>query len=295
MNDHSRLTIFTPTFNRAYTLGRLYDSLVGQDCKDFSWLIVDDGSTDETSTVVEEWICESKVPIDYVRVSNGGKARAHNVAVARAESELFLCVDSDDYLLPRAVGRLLEVWDQVGSDTTLAGVVSMRGFDAKTPVGSRMPPLVKRSTLSSLYEDHGFRGDTVLLYRTSLLKKFPFEVPEGESFMGESFVYLRIDQEYELEILNEILYICEYLADGYTARARSLIRENPRAYTILNHRAAAYAVRPKQKFIRTVKYLIGCQLSKGIGLRRSIERAPSKTWAVVALPCAIIFRLARFR
>lgn len=139
MARNRTLTIFTPTYNRAHTLPVLYESLKSQTSRDFVWLIVDDGSTDATQELVESWIALAEVPIRYFLTKNGGKARAHNFAVDRLDTELFLCVDSDDYLLPRAVSLLLERWTVLRADESLAGVIFLRGSDATTPIGTFMP------------------------------------------------------------------------------------------------------------------------------------------------------------
>ena len=95
-----RMTVFTPTYNRAYILPKLYDSLCQQTVKSFEWLIVDDGSVDNTQELVEKWIEEKKIEIRYFKQANGGKQRAHNLGVEKSKEEIFVCVDSDDYVLP---------------------------------------------------------------------------------------------------------------------------------------------------------------------------------------------------
>lgn len=123
------ITIFTPTYNREYCLGNLYQSLIGQTSHSFVWLIIDDGSTDHTRTLVASWIRENKIPIRYVFQENAGKAQAHNRGVEETKTELFTCVDSDDTLDANAVERVLEVWKEQkdqASDLALIGVLAKK-------------------------------------------------------------------------------------------------------------------------------------------------------------------------
>ena len=108
------LTVFTPAYNRGHTLGRTSESMVRQDCKDFIWLIVDDGSTDGTEQLVRRWQNEDNgFVIRYIRKENGGMHTAHNVAYENITTELNVCVDSDDRLAPGAVEKIRRTWEQI--------------------------------------------------------------------------------------------------------------------------------------------------------------------------------------
>jgi glycosyltransferase involved in cell wall biosynthesis len=136
--------VFTPTYNRAYVLPKLYKSLVSQTSHDFSWLVVDDGSTDNTAELVHGWQAEGLVPITFIRQENGGKQRATNTGMEHCKDELFFVVDSDDYLVPTAIEQVVEVWQGARNDATLAGIVALRGSDEETPLGTHMPAGVSR-------------------------------------------------------------------------------------------------------------------------------------------------------
>lgn len=121
------LTIFTPAYNRAHTLPRTYESLCCQNCKDFIWLIVDDGSTDNTAELVQEWQeRDNGFEIHYIYKENGGMHTAHNTAYANIHTELNICIDSDDMLAEGAVEKILNKWEEV-KDKGYAGIV---GVDA---------------------------------------------------------------------------------------------------------------------------------------------------------------------
>lgn len=292
MSREKRVTVFTPTYNRVYTLDRLYDSLRRQTDQSFVWLIVDDGSTDNTGEIVGTWISEGLVEICYHKQANGGKPRAHNKGVDLCNTELFICVDSDDYLTDNAVERFIAVWDGIGSKQGVCGIVALKGDTADRPIGTPMPLNVHQSPLCDLYGKHGFRGDTALLFRTDVLRRFPFVVAEGETFIGEGYVYLQIDQHYSLHLLNEVLYIAAYLPDGYSRNIRKLIKRNPRSYTLLKRQAVVFSKTLRGKYRNSVSYLIGCMLSKE---QHPIQNAPEKLIACLAYPLSLLLFWTLYR
>lgn len=264
MNKKIVLTIFTPTYNRAYILPKLYQSLCLQSNQNFMWLVINDGSTDNTNDLVESWIKENKISIQYITTENGGKQRAHNCAVEACETELFCCVDSDDFLTSNAIEEILCHWENVKNDETLAGVVALRGKDENTPIGNKLPNNMVKSSLSDLYKKHGFKGDTMLIFRTDILRQFPFVVCEGEKFMGEGYVYIQIDQKYSLSLLNRILYICQYLDDGYTNNTNNLIRNNPKSYLLEKELELRFEKSLKRRCIIAITFDSVCFLIKDI-------------------------------
>lgn len=240
MVENKRITVFTPTYNRAYILNRCYESLKRQTNKLFIWLIIDDGSTDDTEDLVNKWISEGLIEIKYYKQNNGGKQRAHNKGVELCNSELFICMDSDDFLVDNAIERFISTWDSIDDKKIISGIVALKGINKGMPIGTSMPQELKLAPLNDLYEKYGFKGDTALLFRTDILKRFPFFVAEGEKFIGEGYVYLQIDQLYNLFILNEIVYICEYLPDGYSSDVRKLTKDNPKSYMVLKRQATFF-------------------------------------------------------
>ena len=286
MQVKKRITVFTPTYNRAYILNQLYESLERQTNKLFQWIIVDDGSTDNTREIVKSWINEGTIKIYYYKQENGGKQRAHNKGVELCDTELFICVDSDDYLTENAIETFISTWDNINNKQEISGIVALKGKDVDTPIGTWMPSKIELSTLNSLYNKYKFRGDTALLFRTEILKKFPFFVVEGEKFIGENYVYNQIDQQYSLYLLNKILYICKYLEDGYTTNIRRLTKNNPKGYMVLNKQRILLSKTIKNKYFNTIRYMVGCILSKE---EHPIKNAPYKVFATLAyLPALII-------
>lgn len=226
------LTIFTPTYNRAYILPKLYESLCSQTSNEFEWVVVDDGSTDNTKEIVSTWINEGKIDIRYIYQQNAGKPAAHNRGVAEAKGDMFVCVDSDDYLVSDAIKCIMKCITIIQSRKDLVGVLAFRMYTDNTPITRLTDNSLKVCTLSGAYKRHGLSGDTMLVFKTDVLRKFEFPVIAGEKFIPEGYIYNKIDKVGKLLILRKCLYVCEYLDDGYTKNVSKLIFNNYRGYVL---------------------------------------------------------------
>lgn len=225
-----QITIFTPTYNRKYILPQLYRSLCEQTCKDFVWLIIDDGSTDGTEEQVRSWMLENKVEIRYHYQQNVGKTKAHNTGVKMCGTKFFVCIDSDDYLSsPTVIKDTLIFLEQQKSfidNDNISGVVSYR----KMLSGSQgqFPKDLKQATLTEL--NTGYIGETTLMFKTDVIKRYPFPDIKGEKFMTENYVYDQLDEQYKLLVFPYYTQDCEYLADGLTRNAWDVLYKNPKSY-----------------------------------------------------------------
>lgn len=227
------ITVFTPTYNRAYRLPELFQSLKNQTSKEFEWIVINDGSTDDTNKLFDKWLHEDNgFNIVYKEVPNGGKHRAINVAVKMAATDAFFIVDSDDYLLPEAVEKVGKWFSQIADDEEFAGVSGLRGTTPTEPIGgfgSFEGEYVDCTNLQRhLYH---LLDDKAEIYKTSVLKKYPFPEFEGEKFLPESVVWDHIARDgYKIRWFNEIIYICEYLQDGLTASEDKKFMDNPKGF-----------------------------------------------------------------
>lgn len=255
--NSATVAVFTPTYNRAYKLPDLYASLLRQTSKDFVWLVVDDGSTDDTQQLIQSYIDEDKVSIRYVHRENGGKQRAHNTALEHCDEELFFTVDSDDYLVDSAIEQVICAWDEWRNTTNVAGIVALCGKSPIEPLRGQLPNEVATTRIYDLYSKYHFASDTALIYRTALLKRYPYDVASGEKFIAESYVFLQIDNNYQLAVFNSILFVREYLPDGYTKSARKIARENPRGYMKVKRLYMERATNARDKFESCALYLVG--------------------------------------
>ena len=285
------LTIFTPTYNRAYVLGRLYESLTIQNNKSFEWLIVDDGSTDNTEELVNKWIKEDKIKIEYIKQENQGKHIAHNTGVDNCKTELFFCVDSDDYLLENAVEDILKSIDKI-SDNDVSGIVSLRLTKSGEAIGTEMPQGITYSSLSDLYEKYRFKGDTALVLKTSILKEYKFPKIDGEKFIGEEYIYCQIDEKHKLYISPYGYYVCEYLEDGYTKNIIKTIINNPKGYTFLKKKKLSVSKNIIIEYKSAALYLVGGKIAKQKNL---IKNSPKKLITFLSVPLAFIVYNIRFK
>ncbi len=215
------ITILTPTYNRAYILHEAFKSLCKQSSFDFEWIIVDDGSTDNTEEIVREWInADLPFKITYRKQENGGKHRAVNVGVKLAQYNFILILDSDDYLTDTAVSTINHWISEIKDDASFAGVAGLRGYiNSNKPIGHSLSKEYIDATNIERYK-YKLMGDKAEIYRTELLIKYPFPEFEGENFLRESAVWDKIAQEgYKIRWHNKIIYMCEYLEDGLTKKA----------------------------------------------------------------------------
>jgi len=231
------LTVFTPTYNRAHTLPRLYESLLAQDCKDFEWLVIDDGSEDGTKALFDKWEAQDNgFPVRVFRVENGGKQRAINRAVELARGEYFFIVDSDDALTPDAVSFVLEAFDSLPADPSFIGISGVRGDMQAVPFGGGPSfggkPWVDASNIER--PRYGLCYDMAEVFFTEKLKRYPFPVWPGEKFTSEAVVWDRMAYDgYKLRWFDKVIYRCEYLPGGLTDSFWKILKENPMGYAML--------------------------------------------------------------
>ena len=224
-----KITIFTPTYNRDYIIINLYKSLLIQTLKDFEWLIIDDGSTDNTELLVSSFIKDNKINIRYIKQQNGGKHRAINKALEEAKGELFFIVDSDDQLVDNAIERILYYFDQIKEDSSFAGVCGVKAyFDGKKVGGVVDFDILDCSSILFRY-NYRMKGDMAEVFRTEIFRKYLFPDIEGECFCPEALVWNRIGMKYRLRYFNEKIYLCDYLQDGLTAKIVKLRMNSPLA------------------------------------------------------------------
>lgn len=223
------LTIFTPVYNRAYIIKNLYESLLKQTCKNFEWLIVDDGSTDNMYELVKLWIKEDIINIRYIRQKNGGKHRAINRGVNEAEGTLFFIVDSDDYLTDDAVEWIITTAKDIDDDDHFAGLAGIRIHKDGTKIGGGHDFGCIDANAIDIRLRHRVVGDLSEVFKTEILKKYPFPEFEGEQFCTEAIIWNRIADKYMLRYCHKGIYICEYLGDGLTAKMTNLRHKAPLA------------------------------------------------------------------
>ena len=226
------LTIFTPAYNRAHTLPRLYDSLCRQSRLDFLWLVVDDGSTDGTEALVKGWAaCEKRFPIVYCYKENGGLHTAYNEAIAHLTTPLAVCIDSDDYLPDSMVERVLDLWEREGSEE-VAGIVGLDFYTDGRCIGDRLPDRRTINLIDLLIGRYPIRhGDRTNVVRSELYRAVaPMKVFPGEKNFNPHYMHLQISRDYDFLVLNENLRFVEYQADGMSNSMLRQYKSSPRSF-----------------------------------------------------------------
>lgn len=279
------LTVFTPTYNRASTLHLGYEALLRQTCQDFVWLIVDDGSTDNTQEVVRQWMAENLIEIRYVYQENQGMHGAHNTAYRMIDTELNTCIDSDDYMPDDAVERIVRFWEQNGSDR-VAGLVGLDAdFDGKL-IGTPFPADCIKTALCDFYA-HGGKGDKKLVYRTEIIRKYPeYPIFPGEKYVSLGYKYLLIDQDYKLLTMNEVLVKVEYRPDGSSMNMYRQYIRNPRGFAFIRKVGMQLAPTRKRKFIEAVHYVADSLLARN---RYFLQESPCLWLTIAAIPAGVVW------
>lgn len=279
------LTVFTPTYNRAHLLGRLYQSLVGQTCQDFSWLVIDDGSSDGTRGLVAGWQAEGKIQIQYEYKPNGGMHTAHSLAYDRIRTELSVCIDSDDWMPVDAVERILSVWSRYREDKTVVGLIGLDVDRDGTVIGSRLPPDGTHLAFDDLYQVHGCTGDKKLVYRNEITARAPrFPVFEGEKLVPLSWLYSQIDEQGQLVTMNEPLIVVEYQADGSSASVLRQYFQSPRGFRALREINVRYARTLSHRLKNIIHYGFS---SIVIGEWGFVARSPTPLLSLIMLPASV--------
>lgn len=281
------LTVFTPAYNRAYTLPRTYESMRTQKNTDFIWLIVDDGSSDNTAELVRQWQAEENdFEIRYVYKENGGMHTAHNTAYEMIDTELNVCIDSDDALSPDAVQIIAEAWEKV-RDKGYAGLL---GLDAKfdgSVIGLGFPAGLTETTLSGYYRQGG-RGDKKLVLRTDVVRQYPpYPTFEGERFVPLGSLYTMIDKDYKLSVVDAVLCLVEYMPDGSTQNMIRQYYRNPNGFRYGRLVTLGSPQSFKRKLMTYVHYVAESVLAKESILRD----APSRIWAFLSVPAGMLLAL----
>lgn len=281
MESKIKLTIFTPAYNRAHTLPRTYESLLRQDCKEFIWLIVDDGSQDGTADLVRQWQSKDNgFEIRYIYKENGGMHTAHNTAYENIDTELNTCIDSDDKLAPGAVRMILDKWEQV-RDQGYAGLIGLDADFDNHVIGNGFPDGITETTVIGYYAAGG-SGDKKLVYRTDIINQYPaYPVFEGEKYVSLSYKYRLIDQTYKMAVLDEILCNVEYQPDGSSNTMWRQYLKNPRGWAFWRKLCMQYPISKRRLIMDCIHYCSSCFLYKN---KNYISDSPRK---VLTICCSI--------
>ncbi|MCF6294477.1 MAG: glycosyltransferase family 2 protein [Flavobacteriaceae bacterium] len=281
-----KITVFTPTFNRAYCLGQCYNSLTQQTNKDFTWLIIDDGSTDDTKKLVNNWITEHKIDIIYHFQENQGMHGAHNAAYRLIETELNVCVDSDDFMPDDAIEKILSLWEQYGNEK-YAGLLGLDIDRNNKIIGTPFPDGLKKCKYYQLKSRYGVIGDKKFVYRTDVIKKYPeYPIFKEERFVPLGYKYMLIDQDYWLLCFNEVFCNVEYMEDGSSLNIIKQYKRNPRGFAHERKERMKHSYTFKERFKNAIHYVSSSIMIKNW---KFLFESPKKLLTFVAIPFGIVF------
>ena len=285
-----KLTIFTPTFNRAYCLERAYRSLCRQTCKDFEWLVIDDGSSDHSKELIDSWIMEKKIQIRYIYPENQGMHGAHNTAFRNIDTELSICLDSDDMFTDDAIETVLEFWDNNRENhPQVAGIIALDGHMDGRILGTPFPEGVKIEHEGILREKMGVWGDKKVIYKTKLMQQTPeYPVFPDEKYGSMAYRHQFIDAQFPWLLLNKIVYLVEYQDDGSSHNMYKQYRRALKGWDIARRSSIQHSFTLRRKFIECVHYV-----SNSIFLHKCnfILDTPKKALTILAIPFGIALNL----
>ena len=277
------ITVFTPTYNRAYLLKRLYDSLCEQTNPDYEWLVIDDGPTDDTAKLLQTFIAENKIKITYHYQENKGMVGAHNTAHHLMTTPLCVCIDSDDYMPTDAIHKILRFWEQHGSPE-YAGIVGLDAFVDGTLVAPL--PTIKACKFSELYVKHKLAGDVKFVHNRAVFNQYlPYTFFEGEKYSVTSYLYLFIEQKHELLICNEVFCIVEYLPDGLTMNLFNQYKQSPKSFAFYRLAKMKFALNYQERFRNAIHYVSSSLFAKD---SKFLGKTSSKGTVLLAIPLGVV-------
>ena len=284
------ITILTPTYNRGYIIKKAYESLLTQSDKNFEWLIIDDGSNDNTKEIVNDFIRENKINIRYYKKENGGKHTAVNYGVKKAKGDIIIILDSDDFLTSDAVEKINKYWIKYCNNEKICALSFLKMYPNEKIVGKRYNGSEIISDHISFRYNKGILGDMAEVFKTSVLKKYPFPVFGNERFLSETIVWNKIALDYKTVYINEAIYVCEYLEDGLSknclkSRIKCPIGSLENAKVFLNQKFKL-SIRIKNSIIYTGFSLIARKKIKEI-----IKYSDSDLLVILFIPLGFLFYL----
>lgn len=280
-----RLTIFTPTYNRAHTLPRTYDSLCHQTCNEFKWIIIDDGSTDRTLVLVEQWKGEGRIPIEYYYKKNGGMASAHNEAYRHIDTELAVCIDSDDWMPESGVENILSEWEKRGN-SSFAGIIGLDIYKDSSIVGTAFPNGLRHCKVRDMARKYKVLGDKKYVYRVATMKKYlPYYEIEGERYGGVNYLYQAIDLDYDMLCTNTPFCIVEYQSDGLSANLFRQYQNSPKTFMLERELLMTVLTDKRDIFRHAIHYVSSAIFAKD---KLFLSKSKNKFYVICAIPFGAI-------
>jgi glycosyl transferase cpsO len=281
------ITVLTPSYNRGNLLKNLYQSLRDQIFDDFEWIVVDDGSTDSTSEIITHFKEDKKIVIKYIKQSNGGKHTAINAGVKISTGELIIIVDSDDTLPKDSLLIINNQYLKIREDATVGGVCGLMAHHDNIVIGNcNLLPQGNISSIDMRFK-YGFLGDVCEVFKTDVLREFPFPEIYNEKFCPEDLVWNRIARKYTLYFFNQVVYYRDYLDGGLTSKIVKIRMKSPIASTICYGEMLDLDIPIKSKIKAAINYW---RFYLCIKNKSKAEKKIAPLW-ICLLPVGLIFHI----
>lgn len=296
MNSNKLITVFTPAYNRKNCIHRCYESLQRQTSHNFEWLIIDDGSTDDTESLIRRWQAEEpRFPIRYCYKDNGGLHTGYNKGIELAQTELFVCIDSDDWMPDDAIEKIEAIWKRI-SHTGYVGIMGIDCYEDGSVVGGSFPENIHEMYLYEKLTKYKIPGDKKMVHRTDLLKKVaPMPTFPGEKFFNPSYMMYQLDQFGKLYVTNDCFCIVDYQPDGMSSNFYKQLRNSPLSFAETRKLYLRFPdISPAFKLRHSIHYVSNCFMAKQ--LRRGMKDSVYPFYAFLAfLPGFALYLLTLYK
>lgn len=287
------LTIITPTYNRAHTLKMCYESLLNQTIDNFEWMIIDDGSTDNTEFLVKQWINEAKIIIKYYKKVNGGKASALNYAFKKINTKYLVCLDSDDTFSKKAIELTINKLIEIENDNECCGILALRtAIDGKVLGGRPIPSGVERIKRQDIENKYKINSELICFYKSEIICNFTFPSIPNEKFISPAYLEYEVSREYYFRVSQDVLCYCEYYADGLTKNKNRIIKQNPIGYTIVKKQSYELSNNIILKAKHCMMYICGSMLAKQ---KNIITNSPNKLMTIMFYPLGWLIYIFKYK
>jgi glycosyltransferase involved in cell wall biosynthesis len=297
VSDAPLFTVFTPTYNRAHTLHRVHDSLRAQTLRDFEWLVVDDGSTDDTPSLLAQWIKAADFPIRHFKQEHSGKHIAHNLAVREAQGEFFFTLDSDDACVPHTLQRMASLWQSIPlhERQSFCGVGGLCIDQHGKLVGERFPREPLDADMLERHYLYRVRGEKCVMMRTELVRRCPFPEIKRTSFVPEGRVWFEVAKAHKIRWVNETFRLYHTGDGGRLSNTNHSLRESAAGrmhyYIWMLNNHLGYLLRAPRPFLSAAAMLpVVAWLSDRPlkSVMASLENRLAKILVSLALPVAAL-------
>lgn len=279
------LTVITTTYNRAYCLHQVYESLVRQTSGDFLWLIVDDGSSDGTKELVDKWKKDNKIEIEYYYKTNGGMHTARNLAYAKVHTLLNVIIDSDDWMTDNAVEKIVEFWQSNGGKQ-YSGIISNNISNKGMLIGSKLPKGVTACTTEELFGKYKVKGDKKLIFRSELTKLYPYPEFVGEKFYPASYKFRMLDQQYKMLLMDEFICVVDYNEDSMTYNKFAQYKSCCRGFSHYRNEMIKLSNSPKYIAKQMIHYIAESKMAKN---KNYIKNSSNRFYAIFCWPLGNLY------